>query len=78
MPGHDCVGARVHINLELTDTGSRRVLGPRGVLKGAHQVVMAAWWNCWLAGWRPRRVGQRERSFEEERLRSGKRAALGC
>jgi hypothetical protein len=50
VPGHDCGWTRVHINLELTDSGSRRVGSPRGVLKGAHPVVMVAWWNCWWVG----------------------------
>lgn len=50
MPGHDCVGARVHINLELTESGSRRVLVPRGVLERAHPVVMAGVVGL-LVGW---------------------------
>ena len=74
MPGHHCVGARVHINLELTDSGSRRVGSPRGVLKGSHEVAMAAWWDCWWADGVPRRVGAGGRSFEEAEAGSGKRA----
>lgn len=68
----------------LTDIGSRRVQSPRGVLKRAHQVVMAAWWNCWWTGWRPRRDAGRGRSFEEEGLDRGRgllnseRSLLGC
>jgi len=74
VPGHDCVGARVHINLELTDSGSRRVCSPRGVLERAHEVAMVAWWNWWWAKQVPRRVGAGERKFEEAEAGSGKRA----
>ena len=48
VPGHSCVGDRVRINLELTDTGSRRVCCPRGVLKEAHPSAG----RCrWIGGW---------------------------
>ena len=72
MPGHDCVGARVHINLELTDSGSRRVCRPRGVLWMAHEVVMVAWWNYWWAERVPRRVGGGGESLRRERQDRGR------
>ncbi len=66
MPGHDCVGTRVHISLELTDYGSRRVRGPRGVLAEAHLVVMAAWCDCWWMERVSRRVGGVEEVLRRE------------
>lgn len=75
MPGHDCVETRVHINPELTDYGSQRVRGPRGVLAEAHLVVVAAWWDCWWMEQVSRRVGGVEEVLRREE-RVGERGLL--